>query len=155
MVRLLEGGTTLVVDRYAFSGVAFSAAKVLRRRSDAARAPRPSSPQPLVCTFLSLKGLDLGWCRAPDVGLPEPDAVIYLHLSVDEAAKRGDYGAERYEKRDFQEKVQKEFDRLREPSWHVIDARQTVAELHDAIAKLALATVAASADKPLRPLWSS
>jgi thymidylate kinase len=28
MVRLLQEGTTLVVDRYAYSGVAFSAAKV-------------------------------------------------------------------------------------------------------------------------------
>ncbi|ORX66131.1 P-loop containing nucleoside triphosphate hydrolase protein [Linderina pennispora] len=40
----LEAGTTLVVDRYAFSGVAFSACK----------------------------GLSMKWCKAPDVGLIAP-----------------------------------------------------------------------------------
>ena len=41
----LAAGTTVLCDRYAFSGVAFSAAK----------------------------GLPLAWFRAPDVGLPTPE----------------------------------------------------------------------------------
>jgi len=40
--RLAEG-TNIIIDRYAFSGVAFSAAK---------------------------PGLSLSWCKQPDVGLP-------------------------------------------------------------------------------------
>ena len=36
------------------------------------------------------------WCKMPEVGLPEPDAVIYLTLSAEEAAKRGAYGGERF-----------------------------------------------------------
>ena len=34
MTQILNSGTTLVVDRYAFSGVAFTAAKRVRDRSD-------------------------------------------------------------------------------------------------------------------------
>ena len=51
---------TIICDRYAFSGVAFSAAK---------------------------PGLDFDWCRECDRGLPGPDAVIYLDLSVEDAAR--------------------------------------------------------------------
>lgn len=73
----LESGVTVVADRYSYSGVAFSAAK----------------------------GLDRGWCEAQETGLPAPDAVLYLALSLDEAATRGGFGEERYETRDLQEKV--------------------------------------------------
>lgn len=66
-----------MVDRYAYSGVAFTAAK---------GAP----------------GLDRAWCMAPDAGLPAPDAVFFLNLTVEQAAARGGYGEERYEKADFQ-----------------------------------------------------
>uniref|UniRef100_K3ZA07 dTMP kinase n=1 Tax=Setaria italica TaxID=4555 RepID=K3ZA07_SETIT len=52
MESKLLGGTTLIVDRYSYSGVAFSAAK----------------------------GLDIQWCKAPDVGLIAPDLVIYLDV---------------------------------------------------------------------------
>lgn len=55
--RLLESGVSLVVDRYSFSGVAFSAAK----------------------------GMDLEWCRGPEKGLPQPDVVIWLELSIEDA----------------------------------------------------------------------
>lgn len=77
LLRKLRSGTTLVVDRYAYSGVAFTAAK---------GAP----------------GLDRAWCMAPDAGLPAPDAVFFLNLTVEQAAARGGYGEERYEKADFQ-----------------------------------------------------
>ncbi|KAI8074660.1 thymidylate kinase-domain-containing protein [Gongronella butleri] len=88
---LLSQGTTLIVDRYAFSGVAFSAAK----------------------------GLDFDWCRHPDVGLLTPDVVMFLDLSMDEAEKRGGFGDERYEKRELQIQVRKEFDKLMDDTWKV------------------------------------
>lgn len=61
----LAAGTTLICDRYAHSGVAFSSAK----ESD----------------------LTVDWCKGPDIGLPSPDAVIFLNLSQDEAEQRGGY----------------------------------------------------------------
>ena len=63
------------MDRYAFSGVAFSAAK---------------------------SEMDLEWCRQPDRGLPRPDIVFFLDVSGEEAQKRGGYGEERYERKEFQ-----------------------------------------------------
>ena len=64
----LRSGTTIVCDRYAYSGVAFSASKV------------DAEGKPL---------LPLEWCQAPDRGLPAPDCVIFLDLEQDEAEKRG------------------------------------------------------------------
>lgn len=61
---LLEEGKTVICDRYAYSGVAFSSAKS------------------------SLED-NLSWCQACDVGLPAPDAVIFLDLSQEEAEQRG------------------------------------------------------------------
>jgi dTMP kinase len=66
---LLHEGTTVVCDRYAYSGVAFSSAK-------------PSLDQ------------ELAWCQACDVGLPAPDAVIFLDLAPDDAERRGGYVVE-------------------------------------------------------------
>lgn len=91
MSEKLNSGTTLVVDRYAFSGVAFSSAK----------------------------GLDLEWCRNPDIGLLTPDIVLFLDLTIDEAEKRGGFGQERYEKRELQIKVRDEFAKLQDDTWKV------------------------------------
>ena len=75
MKQALANGTHVIVDRYAFSGVAFSAAK---------------------------PGIDFDWCRQPDRGLPRPDLVCLLDVSGEEAKKRGGYGDERYEREEFQ-----------------------------------------------------
>ena len=64
----LEAGTNLVVDRYTYSGVAFSGAKA---------------------------GMDLDWCWQSDIGLPAPDIVIFLDLPIEESKKRGEFGDER------------------------------------------------------------
>lgn len=58
-------GKTIVCDRYAHSGVAFSSAK--------------NAEDPLT----------VEWCKSPDKGLPAPDAVIFLTLSQVEAEQRG------------------------------------------------------------------
>ena len=49
--------------------------------------------------------VDLQWCKAPEVGLPAPDVVLFMKLSPEAAALRGGYGEERYEKTEFQNKV--------------------------------------------------
>ncbi|KAF9900541.1 hypothetical protein EC991_007193 [Linnemannia zychae] len=105
MKRKLEEGTHLVVDRYAYSGVAFSTAK----------------------------GLDLTWCKNPDKGLVRPDLTFFLDLPITEAEKRGGFGEERYEKRDLQERVREIFLRLKGKEWVMIDARETVQSIHHKI----------------------
>ncbi|KAH8290972.1 hypothetical protein KR054_007577 [Drosophila jambulina] len=108
----LLAGTTLIVDRYSYSGVAYSAAK----------------------------GLNFDWCYAPEKGLLKPDAVFYLKTSVDSLTNRGQYGEERYEKVEFQSRVAQVFDRIcsREASyWHQFDASQSAEDLHSRIASIA------------------
>lgn len=64
ILQHLHAGTTIVCDRYAYSGVAFSASK---------------------------EGMDLEWCKEPDKGLPAPDCVIFLDMSTEQAEERGGY----------------------------------------------------------------
>uniref|UniRef100_UPI0037E776C7 thymidylate kinase n=1 Tax=Semicossyphus pulcher TaxID=241346 RepID=UPI0037E776C7 len=129
MKKKLEQGTTLVVDRYAFSGVAFTSAK---------------------------PGFSLEWCRNPDVGLPKPDLVMFLQLSLGEAALRGQYGEERYETSAFQKTVQQKFEHLmKDPSvnWQVIDASQSVDDVHGDITTHSLNAINTAQNLPLGELW--
>ncbi|XP_036714331.1 thymidylate kinase isoform X5 [Balaenoptera musculus] len=81
----LSQGVTLVVDRYAFSGVAFTSAK---------------------------ENFSLDWCKQADVGLPKPDLVVFLQLQLPEAAARGEFGRERYESSPFQQRALQRFQQL-------------------------------------------
>ncbi|KAI4671663.1 uncharacterized protein J4E88_005220 [Alternaria novae-zelandiae] len=83
----LEAGTTIVVDRYYYSGCVYSAAK-----------QNPS--------------MSLEWCRKPEVGLPRPDLCLFLDISADDAAKRGGYGTEKYERKDMQDRVRELFETM-------------------------------------------
>jgi dTMP kinase len=64
----LSSGTTVICDRYLYSGVAYSVAK----------------------------GLDQNWCCQPEQGLIEPDLIVYLCAEPEELAKREGFGEERY-----------------------------------------------------------
>jgi dTMP kinase len=83
----LAAGTTIIIDRYYYSGCVYSAAK-----------QNPS--------------MTLEWCRKPDVGLPRPDLCIFLDISAEDAAKRGGYGTEKYEKKEMQDRVRELFETL-------------------------------------------
>ncbi|EKX53061.1 hypothetical protein GUITHDRAFT_64796 [Guillardia theta CCMP2712] len=126
----LSSGETLIVDRYAYSGVAFSAAKGT---------------------------LDIEWCKGPDRGLPAPDCVIYLDVSSDVAKQRGGYGEERYEKEEFQKKVRTCFEALmsQEPAmWRRVDANKTMDEVTEEIEGIATKIVDQVTDKPIGSLWT-
>jgi len=130
-VAALEAGTTVVIDRYYYSGCVYSAAK-----------DNPS--------------LSLQWARHPDVGLPRPDVCIFLNISAEVAAKRGGYGGERYESSKMQGRVRELFGELqRSPEkddFVNIDAGKSMAEVADDVldAVLAVASRVDSADAPLR-----
>ena len=130
MMETLAKGVTLVVDRYAFSGVAFTAAK-------------------------GVPGLDRDWCMAPDAGLVAPDAVFFLELHADAARERGGFGEERYEVPVFQQAVMKEFHHMKDmfPStWHTIDASGSIDEVHETLKKR-VESVLEEANQPVTFLW--
>ena len=76
----LCSGTTVLVDRYYYSGIVYSAAK-------------------------GRKDLDLEWAREPEVGLPRPDLTLFLDIAPEIAEKRGGFGEERYENKEMQKRV--------------------------------------------------
>ncbi|OQS06681.1 thymidylate kinase [Thraustotheca clavata] len=110
--HLLQG-KHVVLDRYSYSGVAFTAAK-------------------------NKPGLTLEWCMQPEVGLPKPDVVIFLDITTEDAAKRSAYGDERYEKKEFQDQVRKNFFHIMQTQkWHVVDATKSIDEIHAQIKQIA------------------
>jgi dTMP kinase len=126
IIKALKEGTTVIVDRYVYSGIFFSCAK----------------------------GLDRDWCISPDEGLPALDLAIYLDLSAEEAKKRGGYGQERYEKTELQDKVRRFYDRLSRasPLWKTLDASKPKDQLHQEIKTLVFDTIHQVRDEPLKYL---
>jgi dTMP kinase len=83
----IDRGITVIVDRYCFSGAVYSAAK-----------DNPNLP--------------LHWAWAPEIGLPKPDITLFLQISPQDAARRGGFGAERYETTKMQFRVRELFGEL-------------------------------------------
>ncbi|XP_021900739.1 thymidylate kinase isoform X4 [Carica papaya] len=128
MEAKLKAGITLIVDRYSYSGVAFSSAK----------------------------GLDVDWCKAPEIGLLAPDLVVYLDISPEKAAQRGGYGGERYEQLDFQKKVAQCYEVLSDSSWKIIDACQPIEDVEKELQEIVLDHVKKCQNgKPFSHLWLS
>jgi len=121
----LDNGTTVMIDRYAFSGVAFSAAK---------------------------PGLSLSWCKQPDVGLPKPDLVCFLDVSEEVAKERADFGGERYEKTEFQQKVRNNYSRLEDSTWKTVSADGTMEEVYKELYNLVKVCIEED-KKEIVPLW--
>ena len=82
----LENGKNIVMDRYVYSGVAYSAAK-------------------------GTPGMDLDWCYSCDKGLVRPDVTFFL-MNKKSNENRDGFGDERYENNQFQEKVRLQFFKL-------------------------------------------
>jgi len=126
----IEAGTTVVIDRYYYSGCVYSAAK-----------DNPS--------------LSLAWARHPEVGLPRPDVCLFLDISIEEAAKRGGFGSEKYETKRMQDRVRELFGELQQSpekdEFIQVDAGKTMREVEDAIWKATMKTFERTdaANKPL------
>ncbi|KAG8330003.1 hypothetical protein J6590_073660 [Homalodisca vitripennis] len=126
MKKLLQQGTTLIVDRYSYSGVAYSAIK---------------------------NGMNLDWCKWSDAGLPKPDLVLLLTLSTEAMNSRGGFGEERYEKNEIQQEVVKVFRELKDSTWKEIDADKSIEELQEELLLHVKEAVERSQTSPLKKLW--
>jgi dTMP kinase len=110
MKEQLKAGVTLIVDRYAFSGVVYTASK----------------------------GHDVELCKKPDVGLIAPDAVIFVDVDLESLGKRGGWGGETYEREDFQRKVYEHYTKVREANWHMVPGDRAREEVHADILRIVL-----------------
>ncbi|KAM4836436.1 thymidylate kinase isoform 1-T1 [Thomomys bottae] len=129
MKEKLSQGVTLVVDRYAFSGVAFTSAK---------------------------ENFSLDWCKQPDVGLPKPDLILFLQLQLADAVARGEFGQERYENRAAQERALQCFHQLMRDTtlnWKVVDASKSIEDIHQEICALSEDAILSAVQSPLGELW--
>jgi dTMP kinase len=102
----IANGTTVIVDRYSYSGVVYSAAK--------------ANPT-----------LSLEWAWQPEIGLPRPDICLFLNITPEEAARRGGFGAERYENEPMQTRVRELFRSIfeRQTDVSIIDAGKSIDEV--------------------------
>ncbi|KHN81770.1 putative thymidylate kinase [Toxocara canis] len=126
MREKLLHGTHLVVDRYTYSGIAYTLAK----------------------------GLDvsLEWAKMHDIGILKPDRVFYFDLSPDEARKRSGFGDERLEAYDYQCTVYKFMQTLGSQNadiWKVIDASKSMDEVSADVWDLMEPVLGSAASKPV------
>ena len=71
-----------------------------------------------------------------DKGLPKPDIVIYIDLSIEEIKKRKGFGVEKYEIPEFQLKVGEVFNKLfDEEYWVRINGNQDIEEVKKLVIK--------------------
>lgn len=126
--ELLLRGVTVIMDRYAHSGAAYTMAK---------------------------GGFSLEWCCACDRGLPEPDQIFYLDVPVDVAEARGDFGKERYEQSAFQRRVYRAYQDVMERSKNVriINGAEGVDQIHQMLYGYFCVLSTAFADQKLGKLW--
>lgn len=127
MKNLLNQGCTLIVDRYSYSGIAFSSAK---------------------------KHMDINWCKQPEIGLLKPDLVLLLTLSDDQMIKRPGFGEERYEDLNFQKSVSEIFKTFAESedNWKQMDASGTIEDVHEKLLHEVLDTLKNMGTSPLQML---
>lgn len=113
MRETLEAGTDLVVDRYSFSGVAYSMAR----------------------------GLSGDWAEGVEEGVVMPDVMFVLHCDPDIASTRDGYGDERFETLPLQRRVHAvmlELDarKFARTSYALDVSRRTPDDVHEEIMKL-------------------
>ena len=119
--RLLAAGTTVVADRYCYSGAAYGIAR----------------------------GIPAAWCAAPDAGLPRPDIVLQLELPVASALARASAtsaGAELFETADVLGRVAAAFSgeiRRHEERWLAVDSDRPADVVLDDLLRVAMFSASA------------
>ncbi|XP_076654777.1 thymidylate kinase [Halictus rubicundus] len=128
ILKMLHSGTTVIVDRYAASGAAYTAATT---------------------------GKSLAWCKEADRGLPSPDMVILLKVSKESQHVRSNWGKERYENTTLQQSVASNYSQLMDSTWVTFDADQDKQTLHSQILKNVLHTIDEAKDCPVTELYKA
>ncbi|TFL04947.1 P-loop containing nucleoside triphosphate hydrolase protein [Pterulicium gracile] len=118
--NLLNAGTAVIADRYAFSGIAFTLSKPFicpppdsstSTSSFATAASTPSTSSPTTPAFSSFAQA-YKWAQTPDISLPSPDLTVFLDVSPEVARERAAYGVERYENEELQRRVRRTFEEI-------------------------------------------
>lgn len=133
ILAALRSGTHVVIERYAYSGVAYTAAT---------------------------GALTEASCKEADAGLPRPDIVCFLDVDPGAAAARAGYGLEIYDSVGFQAAARSFFVRLAEVDWIVVDT--TGLSLDEVVGRVLAAVLdrvgalraAGALDRPVGVLWS-
>lgn len=129
IIDKLTAGINIIIDRYAYSGIAYSATKA---------------------------NLNFEWCKYTDIGLPKPDIVFYLKPnSVNEVKSRENFGEERYEKCEIQMNANENFNKLMKENsnWISIDASLSITEIHTIIMKQVFEVFNNLKRKEISKLW--
>lgn len=112
MIRKVRQGTTLILDRYSYSGIAYAIAT--RADSETALA---SNDQLIV----------------PELGLPAPDCVFWIATRVKDLETRKQFGAEAFETKEIQLRVFDAFAAMGNAKWHRIEGGQSIDNIHKEI----------------------
>ena len=107
IIETLNQGINVIIDRYSYSGIAYSVAR----------------------------GLDYKWCSAPENGLPKPDVVFFLTVDNENTImNRKDFGNEIFEKPEIQKKVKEVYQtKLIEKNWIEINSSMSIDSIHELI----------------------
>ena len=108
MLGSLSEGKDVILDRYAYSGSAYSMAQ----------------------------GLPSSFTKAPDCGLPRPDLVLFMQVPVSNLSQRPGFGSEVFEKAELQQRVQSCYEQLREENGREVDASQRESQVAEEIQTL-------------------
>lgn len=131
----MNEGYTVIADRYAYSGVVYTAAK----------------------------GYNIDWCKQPDIGLPRPDLIILLDLPTEISMSRGEFGSERYEQLNMQSSVRLGYRMLMECEpeeicgtrkiWKLIDATRSKEEIEIEVLNAAIEVQSLVLHDSIDELW--
>eukprot|EP01083_Nonionella_stella_P302840 1045771_1 len=137
IINDLNNGINVICDRYSYSGIAYSSSKNIDNK------------------------MSVEWCTTSESGLPKPDCILYLNLSVDDAQQRGKFGEERYEKIEFQKSVKSAFDQIIQneqlynphTKWNIINAKNSIDNIHKEIVGIADQTITSlNDDRNTKPI---
>lgn len=117
----LKEGRAVLLDRYSFSGVAYSVAQ----------------------------GVSKSWCVGTEVGLPAPDILLFLDGA--RSFERKAEERERFDKEDIRARIGEAFTRMQTSEWVVIKAAGSKEEIHTRICKAVPGTLTREPIKIVQP----
>ncbi|GAB0489256.1 hypothetical protein MMPV_000473 [Pyropia vietnamensis] len=173
LVAALEAGETVVADRYALSGVAYTLAAAGESAAAAGGGGGEGAAGATASVlFTSAATVNAAWCLGADAGLPAPDLIIQLAVGAGGGgggvAGRPGWGDELYETPSMQDRVGRVFDALRSGAlgevpvggwgeWTVLDGEGDVDDVGGRVMDAVLTTVRRVRQEgpPLGRLWGA